>query len=58
MRFNCLDCEKRHPGCHGQCEEYINAVKKHEQEKGSIHEQRVSSNIVVGYLAHRKRRRK
>ncbi len=27
----CKDCEKRHPGCHGECEAYAEFQKQHDE---------------------------
>lgn len=31
--FPCKDCEKRYPGCHGTCPEYLAVKKQHDERK-------------------------
>ena len=28
----CMDCEKRHVGCHSDCEEYLNEKEQHKAD--------------------------
>lgn len=45
MSFNCcINCEKRFPACHDECEDYQNA--KLEREK--INERKRRENEVIG----------
>lgn len=37
MSFECcVECKKRHTGCHSECEEYISAVRENERRKEVI----------------------
>lgn len=37
MNFKCcINCEKRHPGCHSHCEEYLQAKEEHDEYKAKM----------------------
>lgn len=52
MSFECCRiCEKREPGCHGKCEDYITAKTKHDEFKKELfrrrsHEYDYESRVV------------
>ena len=57
MKLNsqcCKDCKKRHPGCHGECEDYINA--KAEAER--IRQKLIEQGMISGYFADTSRKKK
>ena len=63
MTINCCkDCEKRHVGCHGVCQEYISQKAEHdaqrerEYRKKSIQSGLVSQTEGAVYKANKRRR--
>lgn len=47
----CKGCEERHPGCHSECEGYIEWKKAHEEENEKI---RADGETWRAYFAARK----
>lgn len=54
----CKDCvpPKRHPGCHGTCDEYLNEKAERERLKDKAREERHKDNVVISVEVHRSRR--
>ena len=46
----CLNCEKRHVGCHSSCEEYAEFKRKKKKKKEIKRKQEELQNIVCGYV--------
>lgn len=46
MRAPCMDCQNRHPGCHGQCEAY----KAFRAKRDAIIAERQKAAIVLDYV--------
>lgn len=40
----CLDCEERHPGCHSECEKYLEYRKKLDEARAKYQKQRETEN--------------
>lgn len=49
----CKDCQKRYPGCSGNCEDYDEYMKEHKAKKKYL-----SPNTCDLYLADKRRERK
>ena len=43
-KSSCSNCEKRHPGCHSTCTDYINFKKDIEDQKAQIAKTNVERN--------------
>ena len=54
----CYKCEDRHMGCHGTCEKYIEAKKKHDEYKTKVFEKETEEARMKGYLRNSARRMK
>ena len=46
----CLNCEKRHAGCHSSCEEYEEFKRNFMEQKETKRKQKERQNIVVNYI--------
>ena len=46
----CLNCEKRHVGCHSSCEEYAEFKRNFSEQKEIERKQEERQNIVVNYI--------
>ena len=46
----CLNCEKRHVGCHSSCEEYAEFKRNFSEQKEIKRKQKELQNIVCGYV--------
>lgn len=44
--YSCMNCEKRHPGCHGKCAEYLEQKARHDAAKAEYDKQRKISNDI------------
>ena len=49
MKANCMDCIYRKPGCHGSCENYLEAKAELEAEKAIIREQKLKNRDIDGF---------
>ena len=48
--MSCLNCEKRHVGCHSSCEEYAEFKRNFVEQKEIKRKQKERQNIVVNYI--------
>ena len=48
--MSCLNCEKRHVGCHSPCEEYAKYKKNSTEQKEISRKQKERQNIVYDYV--------
>ena len=48
--MSCLNCEKRHVGCHSSCEEYAEFKRNSSEQKETKRKQKELQNIVSGYV--------
>ena len=58
--MSCLNCEKRHVGCHSSCEEYSEFKRNFSEKKEISRKQKELQSIVSGYVfeaRYRKKRR-
>ena len=46
--MSCLNCEKRHVGCHSSCEEYAEFKRNFMEQKEIKRKQEELQNIVCG----------
>ena len=46
----CLNCEKRHVGCHSSCEEYDEFKRNFSEKKEISRKQKENQNIVNDYV--------
>ena len=46
----CLNCEKRHVGCHSSCEEYAEFKRNFSEKKEISRKQKEHQNIVNDYV--------
>ena len=51
----CKNCKEQSIGCHGICEKYLEATRKHEEEKRRIAESRQREAVYWGYKHDRER---
>ena len=49
-KMSCLNCEKRHVGCHSSCEEYAEFKKNFMEQKEVKRKQKERQNIVYEYV--------
>ena len=54
----CLNCEKRHVGCHSSCEEYAEFKRKFMEQKEIKRKQKELQNIVYNYVFESRDRQK
>lgn len=45
----CKGCEERHPNCWSECEKYIEARKKLDEENAKIREEKSKLNLMDEY---------
>lgn len=38
--YSCMNCDKRYPGCHGKCAEYLEQKAKHDAAKAAYDQKR------------------
>ena len=48
--MSCLNCEKRHVGCHSSCEKYAEFKKNFMEQKEINRKQKYHQNIVNDYV--------
>ena len=48
--MSCLNCEKRHVGCHSSCEEYAEFKSNFLEQKEIKRKQKERQNIVYDYV--------
>lgn len=55
----CLDCEKRHPGCHSKCEDYLSEKAEYEHVMNNRErEHAIHAAEVINAIDRRERHRK
>ncbi len=52
----CMDCEDRHPTCHGSCEKYLEYQKSRLEIYKQRKEMTTSQNLVLGYASKNRER--
>jgi hypothetical protein len=45
----CYKCQDRHVGCHGTCEKYLEAKKKHDEYKNKVFVKQAEEAIFLSY---------
>lgn len=56
---SCIDCEKRCPGCHSKCEEYLTEKVEYDRVvKNREREQMIHATEVMNAIDRRERHRK
>lgn len=48
--MSCLNCEKRHAGCHSSCDEYAEFKRNVLEQKEISRKQKERQNIVYDYV--------
>lgn len=48
--MSCLNCERRHVGCHSSCEEYAEFKRNFSEQKEIKRKQKERQNIVYDYV--------
>ena len=56
--MSCLNCEKRHVGCHSSCEEYAEFKRNSSEQKEIKRKQKEIQNIVYNYVFESRDRQK
>ena len=56
--MSCLNCEKRHVGCHSSCEEYAEFKRNSLEQKEIKRKQKELQNIVYNYVFESRDRQK
>ena len=56
--MSCLNCEKRHVGCHSSCEEYAEFKRNSSEQKEIKRKQKELQNIVYNYVCESRDRQK
>lgn len=56
--MSCLNCEKRHVGCHSLCKEYAEFKKNFSEQKEIKRKQKERQNIVYDYVFESRDRQK
>lgn len=55
----CKDCEKRYPGCHDYCEDYLDEKEQDEKLKAKIRkEKQAEDDYYAAWYSNRKKMRK
>ena len=57
-KMSCLNCEKRHVGCHSSCEEYAEFKRNSSEQKEIKRKQKELQNIVYNYVFESRDRQK
>ena len=57
-KMPCLNCEKRHVGCHSSCEEYAEFKRNSSEQKEIKRKQKELQNIVYNYVFESRDRQK
>lgn len=47
----CIDCERRHMGCHSRCEDYKKWKDEHEARRKEYHEKRNEYSAFQDYIS-------
>ena len=59
MSNECMDCAKRHVGCHSTCEAYIAFAKEREEFRQMLRKERLKQDMLYrGVTANESRRTK
>lgn len=54
----CKDCADRHVGCHAECDRYLSAKAKHEDERAMIRDKRSKDLYYLDLTKNKKRTEK